>query len=141
MNSNKDFKGAISFDGYRVIEINYNLNDKFKADETLDIDINFRLGHGLEVIDNTMIVSLGADIFSDPEENNYPFSMRVILEGMFTGEDGETEMEKYLPNALSILFPYVRSIVSTYTSVANISPLNLPTINIIQYLKDAKNQN
>lgn len=38
-------------------------------------------------------------------------------------------------NAIAILFPYIRAIVSTYTAHANIVPVILPPMNINAYLK------
>lgn len=129
-------KGKISFEEYRVLEINYKLNTEFDSEESLMI--SFELGHDYQIFENGMTVQMGVNIFEDSEENKYPFEMNVNLEGLFSFE-GNVDGEKFLANALAILYPYIRAIVSSYTSLANIPPLTLPTINVQQYLRDADN--
>lgn len=34
------------------------------------------------------------------------------------------------------MYPYIRSVVSTYTSMANVPPLMLPVINVNKYLEN-----
>ena len=133
----KMIEGKISFDEYRVLEINYKLNTGFSINEPLDIA--FKLGHDYQINKNNMTVQLGVRIFDDAEKNDYPFEMKVDIEGLFSFE-GHVDGEKFLPNALAILYPYVRAIISSYTSLANIPPLTLPTININKYLEDVENK-
>ena len=78
------------------------------------------------------------EIFKDAEKNNYPFEMTVSLTGKFECE-GE-EPEKFSKNAIAILYPYVRAIVSTYTANANVNALILPAINVNKLIEeDEKN--
>ena len=79
------------------------------------------------------IVDLDVRIFEDNEK--YPFYMKVVLRGFFTIENNEDNIN-FEPNAIAILYPYIRSIVSTYTANANIMPLTLPVINVNKLLKD-----
>ena len=61
--------------------------------------------------------------------------MIVEVQGAFALISDEQEnIQKYYANALSILYPYARAIVSTYTANANIEPLILPTVNIWKML-------
>lgn len=138
MNNKKtnEIKGKISFEEYRVLEINYKLNREFDSDEP--IIMSFEIGHDYQIYEKGMNVQMGVNIFEDSESNGYPFEMKVDVEGIFSFE-GEVDGEKFLANALSILFPYIRAIVSSYTSLANIPPFTLPTINIQQYLIDTEN--
>ncbi len=46
----------------------------------------------------------------------------------------------FFGNCIAILFPYIRSMVSTLTLQANINPMILPTMNLIS-LKDALKAN
>ena len=87
---------------------------------------------------NTMIVNLITYIFEDAEENNFPFEMRVDISGYFVMQ-GE-QIERFTANAIAILYPYIRAIVSTYTASANISPLILPAINVNAMLKNKKDK-
>ncbi|EGY78988.1 protein-export chaperone SecB [Peptoniphilus indolicus] len=134
----KNIDGIINFEDYRVLEVSYKLNKEFYPEDA--INIKFDLGHGYQISDDQMLVQYGVKVFENAEKQNFPFEIKVIIEGLFTTKDSNVDFEKFLPNALAILFPYIRSIVSTYTAVANIAPLNLPTINTIQYLEDSKDK-
>ena len=70
------------------------------------------------------------------EENNYPFYLKTVLEGEFEIEGDD--IEKFEINGISLLYPYVRSIISTYTANSNIPTLVLPPINVINYYKNNK---
>ena len=51
-------------------------------------------------------------------------------------DEKEEIKESYIEkNSVSILFPYLRSIVSTYTANSNVNTTILPTINVIKYLE------
>lgn len=136
-NSNR-ISGKISFDDYKVKELEYRFNPKFNLDEP--IMISFELGHGYEVHNGGMNVQMGVKIFDKAEEHGYPFELKIELEGLFSFE-GDVDGERFLPNALAILYPYLRSIVTGYTSLANLQPLILPTINMQQYLEESKTTN
>ena len=60
--------------------------------------------------------------------------MKVNLTGYFMADSCNPETLK--ANAIAILYPYVRAIVSTYTANANITPLILPPINVNKLIKD-----
>lgn len=132
-----DIKGKISFEDYRVLEINYKLNTDFTSNEPLPISLD--ISHNCQIFEDSMSVKMGVVIFKDSEEKGYPFEMKVEIEGMFSFE-GDVDGEKFLANALAILYPYIRAIVSSYTSLANIPALILPTINTNQYLKENENK-
>ena len=57
-----------------------------------------------------------------------PFEMKVDITGTFETQ-GESP-KVFQANAIAILYPYIRAIVSTYTSAANTQPLILPAINV-----------
>ena len=44
-------------------------------------------------------------------------------------------------NGTAILFPYLRSIITTITSSMGIQPIILPTMNIVKMIKEKKNKN
>lgn len=50
----------------------------------------------------------------------------------------EGQIENFKPNAVAILFPYVRALISSYTANANVTPLVLPPINVNQLLRNKK---
>lgn len=50
-------------------------------------------------------------------------------------EDAQSDIKFFEKNAIAILFPYLRAIVSTYTVNANVAPILLPAMNINEYLR------
>ncbi len=123
--------GAISFDRYEVNEITFRLNPNYDGEEvTVAVDI----GSEFQIDDSekSLVVKLMLDVFHDAEKNGYPFELKMLMTGYFTKIDESDEIKRFQTNALAILFPYARAIVSTYTASANITPLILPTFNINQ---------
>lgn len=130
-------KSALRFIDYYVNEIEFYNNKLFK-DRPVKIDIS--ISHEIEYNEdenNSFQVTLTIVLFKDAIRNNYPFSMNISLTGIFEidGEDIDN-IERYAEiNSIAILFPYVRSLISTYTANANVQPLILPPINVVNMLK------
>ena len=69
--------------------------------------------------------------------------VNVTCEASFSFEGHITieEIPEYFyPNSLAIVFPYVRAFISTLTLQANISPVVLPTINLVGLTDKLKQQ-
>ncbi len=128
------YESILRFNKYIVNEINFKNNDKFKQ-STERMSIDFRIYKEIVKNNNNMEVKLTTKIFTDAEKNNYPFEMEVILTGYFTEVDNENNVN-FEPNAIAILYPYVRAIVSTYTASANVNSLILPAINVNKLVED-----
>lgn len=130
--------GVISFQRYEVDSVIFKLNRDYK-DEEVSIDINTEAE--ITIDDDEMLVKLTLDVFPDAISKGYPFEMQLILNGYFALEvtDG-SDIKEYQANALAILYPYARAIVSSYTANANVTPLILPTININKMLMDHKEE-
>ena len=123
----EELKSMLIFKKYIVDEINFKRNANY--DTTQKTRIEFSINKKIERKDNQMNVILTTKVFENCEEKNYPFEMTVVLTGYFEIEN-EAKNVNFEPNAVAILYPYIRSIVSTYTASANVSPLILPTINV-----------
>ena len=63
--------------------------------------------------------------------------MEVVLKGFFSidSADSNVDISFFKTNAVAILFPYLRAIVSSYTANANIAPVILPAMNINEYIR------
>mgnify|MGYP000914382035 CR=1 FL=1 len=85
-----------------------------------------------------LIVKASVDIFKDALKNNYPFEMNLEMTGFFETENGESD--KFIKNAIAILYPYVRALISTYTANANINPLILPAINVNKLIENSEDK-
>ena len=110
------FPGVISFLNYEVTKVNFSLNDNFSGN-SVKLDIETSSDMILSDDKKQMEILLSVHIFKDAQNNNYPFEMYVQVRGYF--ESGE-DISQYQANALAILYPYVRAIVSTYTANSNV---------------------
>lgn len=124
------FKSKLIFNKYIVKNVLFEYNENFKE---RPVEIEFKIDKNIRYDKNKMTVDLNVEIFE--REEKYPFYMKVSIRGFFTIENNEEEIN-FEPNAIAILYPYVRAIVSTYTANANITPLMLPTINVNKLIKD-----
>ncbi len=128
-----DIKSNLRFINYVVNEIRFKYNDQFKM-ESVKIDFNVKKNIAYNEQNNSAVVTLDVNVFDHCVENNYPFSFYVRVSGFFEVTNLESKDEKMLieANAIAILFPYVRSLISSFTVNANVSPLILPPINVLK---------
>src|SRR5690625_2455599 len=136
----KSINSGLRFIDYRVNDIDYRINQHF---EEKNVSVKFNFSRNVEYLDdedNTMLVSLIISVFEDAEENNYPFSLKINMTGIFELDDiHESERESFAEvNAVAILFPYIRSLISTITANVNVPSLILPPINVVNLIKEEK---
>ncbi len=125
----QDVKSALYFDDYIVDSISFKNNPKCNEEETfIDFTVDPQTTVGEDK--KSMVVKLTVHIFKDAVKNNYPFEMSVTVEGFYRLEMQDEDILKYERNAIAILYPYIRAIVSNFTATANVNPLILPAINV-----------
>lgn len=89
-------------------------------------------------------VKLSVEIMST-EECPVPFRLYVALTGHFVYNDDNNEIPMEIKeqllrkNTVAILFPFLRQIVATLTTTANIPPLMLPIMNFDNGQVDSEN--
>ncbi len=132
----QEYGSILKFNKYIVNNINFNTNSNFIKNEE-KISINFNIEKEVIKNNDNMEVKLTTYIFKEAEANNYPFEMKITITGYFTIINNESNVNLE-PNAIAILYPYIRSIVSTYTANANIMPLILPAINVNKLIDEQK---
>ena len=115
-------KSSLRFIDYYVDEVQFYNNNFF---EEKSVELDFNISHSIEYTqdeNNTFLVTLNIVIFDNAKENNYPFTIKVSITGVFQTNIEDTKSIKNFAeiNSIAILFPYLRSIVSTYTANANI---------------------
>lgn len=124
---------SLKFEKYFVDFIEFKRNDSYTNTTAVSIDLN--IGSSIEYItENKAIVKLVLKIFDDEFNENIPFSMKVNISGIFVVDNPETDKLLIEQNALAILFPYARAIITNYTANANVTPLILQPINIVNYI-------
>ena len=133
------YESILKFNGYIIDEISFKRNELFNPSENNDKRTKFKIKETKDIENNIMRITLYVSIFEDAKENNYPYEMNVVVTGIFDiSNAGNIDFE---PNAIAILYPYVRSLVATYTINANLGATLLPTINVNEMLKQQKEDN
>ncbi len=128
---------SLKFERYFVDLVEFKRNNNFINSSAVSIDLN--LGSDIEFInDNKAYVKLFLKIFDDDECEKVPFTMKINITGVFVVDNPETDKFLIEQNALAILFPYVRALVTTYTANSNVTPLILQPINIVNYIEHKK---
>lgn len=133
----KSTNSSLKFLNYIVNKVVYKINNTKpnKDGWKLNFDVNNTTKINQEK--NKMNVVLNVNIFNGVEDA--PFYMETEIVGYFELE-GEDDITKYEANAIAIMYPYLRAIVSTYTASANIAPVILPAINVNAMLKRKKEE-
>lgn len=135
----ENINSVFRFDRYIVKEVQFDYNLGFDSDEAIDISFDIDASYEIDTEKRCMVTVLDVTIFDNPIENNYPFKMYIKLAGIFSMQEGDVkDMEKFKPNSISILFPYARALVTSFTASANVTPLILPTINVNAYIQQKK---
>lgn len=132
-------KSTLIFKNYLVNEATLKVNFDFSGRENVDLSFDIQSDYKIE--ENNFFVTLGVVIFPEAKTNDYPFYMKVEISGLFEVEEGideNTKINFIERNALTILFPYVRALLSVYSSNSNIGTIILPPINVVKYLEEKK---
>lgn len=114
--------------------ITFTLNETFiSTNQEVTLTPNFK--RQINKIDNN---TAEVRLFFDIDKNeDLPFEIHVELVGSFELKNWESE--ELLPvmstNTVAIMFPYLRTIVSSLTTNANIPPYIIPIINIARLLE------
>lgn len=131
---------VLEFKDYAVKEQSYKKNEKFKkTGQSITLNPQIDLNIENDVKKDSILVNLGVRIGSLTDD---PFEVIVQVCGKFvyhiekdTNHVGVDTLIR--SNAVAILYPYVRSLVSGLTNTSNEYPaFLLPTINVAQVLKE-----
>lgn len=131
---------AITFQNYKVVRLSY---ERKGANEGKEIKLSPQLFSDIKINEDTKSATVILEVRLKPNE---VFDLDVKIEGYFSYSKVEDEKEigfaSFLKtNGVAILYPYLRSIVSTVTGLSNEFPqLILPTINVAKALEDQKNE-
>lgn len=78
---------------------------------------------------------------TNTEEHPFPVDIKVVVRGLFRNRKIPKEQEEQFLkiNAVSILYPYVRTIVSTITTASLFPPIILPVIDVSNLFPEDNN--
>lgn len=127
----------LNFQDYRIAECSLIANDSFDIDKAEEIPFDISIDAQLTTnAVELLIVTINTTIFEDSAKKNYPFELRVTLQGKFdtfgheVDFDNTEEEKKYLELGLKELFPYLRSFITNLTGNAGYVPMVLPMIDL-----------
>lgn len=118
---------------YFLSELEFKVNEDAYNENELDINPKFSISPE-ECVGHIMFE------FSIKDERTYA---NGVLIGKFIYDesiDEDMAKELLIVNGVTILFPYLRAVISNVTNIANVPTLMLPTVNVIDYLKEKYEQ-
>lgn len=136
----------LQFKDYHVVETHYKfkpfLNDEDSGIFKTTPRILYKLNVNPENIGEAVLF-LGIEL-GDASLKTSEFYVKAIISGLFEipqkpeGVSDEEVIDFYRINATTILFPYLRSIISDISSKGSESPIILPVMNIVEMIGDNK---
>ena len=118
---------AFKLDTYRFQKafLNFDIPDK------TELSINFMPSGKYYEKDNRYELSFDV-LVTCKETNSTVISVSCIASFTFNSKVKFNDIpEFFYPNSLAILFPYIRAFVSTISLQANVTPIILPTVNLM----------
>jgi preprotein translocase subunit SecB len=137
---------ALQFKDYHVIESHYKYHP-FQVESIGDenySDVSPKIYYNLETNPESIeqaIIFLGIEL-GDSSFSSTNFYAKVRIAGVFEIHERPEEMTEeqilgfYKVNAVAILFPYLRGIVSEISSKGSEGPIILPTMNIVNMINE-----
>ena len=123
---------SLKFINYIVNSVNYKVNMNANKEGTYKFNFDINNTTKISKEKDKMTITLSANVFKGVDDA--PFYIDVEITGYFEIE-GKEDISKFESNAIAIMYPYLRAIISTYTASANVAPVILPAINVIAMLK------
>lgn len=128
----------IQFRGYRVLNARYSVNNaKIEKGQKIKLEPSFM--RQIQSKGNDLYsLTLGVEVGSESDDGSLPFFAKVEMEGLFRVPESDNVNTIMEVNGTAILFPYLRSTLTMLTSVANITPVILPTINLARMFDESQ---
>jgi len=131
---------VLKFNGYQVDQMSYQRNEQYDG-MTKKVVLAPKITTNTDVHDNDISVTLTITVGS-VEGRKMPFQATCSLTGIFDYQSDEDDAGVGLDqlvrnNAVAILYPYVRAIITNLTASSNEYPgYVLPTINVGKVLAE-----
>lgn len=128
---------ALKFNNYVVDHLIYRNNPNFNSQQT-EIEIEPDISVTINKDQETAVVNLEVKLNNNQENPVYTVDVGII--GFFEYKEKEAENHNFkdllTSNAIAILFPYARALISDITAKSNLYPnFNFPVINVVELLK------
>lgn len=124
---------------YSVKKLYFEMNEGFDFQKKSKIRIEPEFHRKIDFIDeDNYKVELVVRICEKAQKETIPFFAEVKVEGVFYFQEWHSEEKKYtsINNSTAILFPYLRSLLSSITTTGNLPPYFLPVMNVTKLFDD-----
>lgn len=117
---------------------NFGINTDFKSDKDLvkKLDINIEASIAKNIQNKQLGITIVLSLFKGESSAEYPFFLKVTTLSLYEVSD-EVLKEEYeediIKTTFTNLYPYLRTCVSTITSLGGFAPISLPNINLNDY--------
>ncbi|CAH0418891.1 protein-export chaperone SecB [Periweissella ghanensis] len=134
----------LNFQGYTVKQMEYLSNENFNKNQQ-SVTLEPRLQSDIKIEGTNIEITLSVKVGS-VEDNLSPFFVSCTVEGIFVYQPSEDDTAMGIDNfahnnAVAILYPYVRTIITSLTVNSNEFPAYImPTINISELLQMEQNK-
>lgn len=121
------------FKNYKIVDASIHISTDGITGKNMSVDIKPQSF----VSDKELNYKLQFDVNISNSENQFSVFASIIGFFEFDSDLDSVAKDKFFKiNAPSILFPYVRAYISTLTSLSGITPVILPTINMVEAMKE-----
>lgn len=131
---------VLSFEGFFVDRFSFERNNNFDFDIEESIELSQSIHKEIvELEHNHYLVKLVYESGREDKDKNGnpPFVIEIEVAGKFKLISDDTDANIIInQNAVAILFPYLRALLTTLTANANVPPLILPAVNIARMLEE-----
>lgn len=123
------YESALILDKIEIIESSFRKKDGLLD----DLELGVQVDHSLNKIGDDKFELILTTKVADQDEK-----VCVWVKGRAIFNTHQENMSILERNAIAILFPYIRSYISTITTQPGMAPILLPAMNIVAMLNDQK---
>ena len=138
MQAKEQKEGIIRFKDYRLFSLNYRCEPNYKAKSDPESRLMFNFSYGVaDLASGDVQVNFLVQVYYGKESTDIeqsPFSVSVEIGGKFNAADGMKWDHRWDANAIAIMYPYARAIISSITAQAGVDTVILPTVNVAAML-------
>lgn len=122
-------QASFKFVNYKVVNFSFN-SDNIKGE-----DISIKLDPSGVYSNNDKVFTLKFKFYAfNKEASHNEHFVYCDMQADFVFSDGVVNLDSipkyFYPNSIAIVFPYLRSFISSLTIQANLKPIILPTMNL-----------
>lgn len=127
-----DIKSVLRFEKYNISSMKFGINEEFQSqNEDISLDFGFEADVSISSQKDKAKTKLTCTVFDvNFKEKTAPFYLEISIVGYFSTNAEMGNIEDFRIHSMAILLPYLRAIITSFTSQTGISPVIIPPINV-----------